>query len=223
MVFTSAMERPIGTAGAVSTESSVADILRRRILTGQLVVGDHLRQSDIAVELGVSTTPVREALRSLAAEGLVQIDTNRGALIRKLSRAELIELLELQLVVEKVTLVAALPLMTSEILIDAQALHGQMIDSSDPTEWALLNRDFHLLLSRASGRVRTLRVLREVINVTTLQLRQDISDWVGRRGAGECEHADLLEAIRAQDESRVVQILTDHLQVSIDHLREQDW
>jgi DNA-binding GntR family transcriptional regulator len=222
MVFTSAMERPSGILGAVSTESSVADVLRRRILTGQLVVGDHLRQSDIAVELGVSTTPVREALRTLVAEGLVQIDTNKGAIIRRLTRAELVELLELQLVVEKVTLAAALPHIDLDMLAGARELHERMLGTSDPTEWALLNRDFHLLLSQPSGRTRTLRVLREVINVTTLQLRQDISAWDGRKQAGEFEHAELLEAVTAKDESRVMELLTSHLEVSIEHLREQE-
>lgn len=66
------------TAPARTTQSWVADELRARIVVGTIPVGSRLRQVDVATEFKVSTTPVREAFRTLATEGLVQIDEHRG-------------------------------------------------------------------------------------------------------------------------------------------------
>ncbi len=206
--------------GNVSAESSVADYLRRQILTGELSMGDKLRQSDIALELGVSTTPVREAFRSLAAEGLVEIDTHRGAMIRKLAASELIEVLELQLVLEQEALRHAVPHMTEAALEQAEALHLEMTRTDDPTDWSLLNRDFHLALSGASGRKRTLRILRELFNVGTVQLREDIQNWDGRRAAGEADHANILAAVRAGDIDEINRQIQNHIGAAVEHLEE---
>lgn len=205
---------------AVSAEGSVAEILRRRILSGQLGVGDRLRQTDIAQELGVSTTPVREALRTLTAEGLLEIDTNRGAIIRKLGHDELIEVLELQLLVERASLQVSIPRTGDDILAQAKLLHERMLASSDGVEWALLNRDFHLTLASAGGRIRTQRMLRELLNVSTIQLRQDIEDWSGRREEGEADHARFLEVAREGDVDAALDLIDAHTGAAIRHRRE---
>ncbi|MFB2580308.1 GntR family transcriptional regulator [Herbiconiux sp. P15] len=206
--------------GVVSAEGSVAEILRRRILSGRLGVGARLRQTDIAQELGVSTTPVREALRSLTAEGLLEIDTNRGAVIRKLSDDELVEVLELQVLIETASLRTSVPLMTEAALTQAEFLHRRMIDSVDGVEWALLNRDFHLTLAAPSGRARTQRALRELLNVSTIQLRQDIEDWEGRRSQGERDHARFIEIARAGDVEAAVELIEAHTGAAIRHRLE---
>ncbi len=204
----------------VSAESSVAEILRRRILSGRLGVGARLRQADIAQELGVSTTPVREALRSLTAEGLLEIDTNRGAVIRKLSDDELIEVLELQVLIESASLRSSIPAMTEAALEQAAFLHQRMLDSEDAVEWALLNRDFHLTLAIPSGRARTLRSLRELLNVSTIQLRQDIEDWEGRRAQGERDHARFIEIARRGDTEAAIELIESHTGAAIRHRQE---
>jgi DNA-binding GntR family transcriptional regulator len=206
--------------GNVSAESSVADYLRRQILTGELSTGDKLRQSDIAAELGVSTTPVREAFRSLTAEGLVEIDTHRGAMIRKLRDSELIEVLELQLVVEKEALRHSVPQMETQSLEVAESLHRKMLLTNDPTDWSLLNRDFHLALSAPSERTRTLRILRELFNVGTVQLREDIQNWDGRKAAGEADHGRILAAARAGNLDELSLLIDNHVGAAIEHLRE---
>lgn len=227
MVFTDAPMTMSATAplnpetlGAVSAEGSVAEILRRRILSGRLGVGARLRQTDIAQELGVSTTPVREALRSLTAEGLLEIDTNRGAVIRKLSDDELIEVLELQVLIESASLRSSVPVMTEAALNQAAFLHQRMLDSDDGTEWALLNRDFHLTLAAPSGRTRTQRALRELLNVSTIQLRQDIEDWEGRRAQGERDHARFIEVARSGDVEAAVILIEAHTGAAIQHRLE---
>ena len=76
------------TAPARTTQSWVADELRARIIVGTIPVGARLRQVDVATEFKVSTTPVREAFRALATEGLVQIDEHRGVVVRRLTQEQ---------------------------------------------------------------------------------------------------------------------------------------
>lgn len=204
---------------AVSTENSVADVLRRRILRGELEVGAHLRQSEIAHDLGVSTTPVREALRSLTAEGLVAIDTNRGAVIRRLSDEELVEILELQLIVEVSAARASVPRMDPLTIERSELIHEEMKRTADATEWALLNREFHLTLTAPAGRPRTHRLLRELLSVSTIQLREDIEGWAGRRAQGEADHARFLELAREGNVADTLALIEAHTGAAIAHRR----
>jgi DNA-binding GntR family transcriptional regulator len=222
MVFTGMAfdnNTPASPLGAISAEHSVADVLRRRILRGELEVGAHLRQSEIAKDLGVSTTPVREALRSLTAEGLVAIDTNRGAVIRKLSDEELVEILELQLIVEASAARSAIPRMDARTLERASSIHEEMRQTTDATEWALLNREFHLTLTAPAGKPRTHRLLRELLSVSTIQLREDIDGWEGRRAQGELDHARFIELARAGEVDRTVALIEAHTGAAIAHRR----
>jgi DNA-binding GntR family transcriptional regulator len=82
------------------TSTEVTDVIRMAILDGRLSPGDRLKEEEIAVDLGISRTPVREALLILQAEGLVVAELNRGASVRTYSREELAELYEIRAVLE---------------------------------------------------------------------------------------------------------------------------
>lgn len=203
-----------------STEAWVADTLRRQILARELLPGMKLRQADLAEEFGVSTTPVREALRTLVAEGLVAIDTHRGAHIRALGADELVEVLELQMTIELSVAPHALAQMTDDVLDKAVALHAAMTGGASPTDFSLLNRDFHTTLASASGRTRSVRWLRELFNVGMIQLHDDIAGWEGRRARGEADHAAMIDAARARDVDRYQQLVREHVVAAVDHLRD---
>ncbi len=205
--------------GPVSVESSVADVLRRRILSGELSAGSRLRQTEIATELGVSTTPVREALRSLTAEGLVEIDPHRGAIVRKLSHEELAEAFELILTIVQITFPAAVLRLRPEVIAEAEEIHERMLRSSDANEWTLLNRDFHLALSAPCERRRMLGILREMLNVSTIQLRIDLEEWEGRRAEAETDHARFIEVARDGDPEVAREIVLAHTGPALDRQR----
>src|SRR5262245_65995160 len=75
----------------------VAEVIRQRILSGQLKGGQPIRQEHLAAEMGVSRIPLREALKQLAAEGFVTLDSHKGAVVAELSVDEVEELLHLRL------------------------------------------------------------------------------------------------------------------------------
>lgn len=85
-----------------------------------------------------------------------------------------------------------------------------------------MNYDFHMLLSRPSERWRSLSILRGLVNSATIQIREDIASWEGRRAIGEADHAQMLEAARDRDVDRMFAILhQQHTLPSIEHVRAQ--
>lgn len=209
----------LGLTAALSTEGWIADQLRRRILNRDVVPGDKLQQADIAREFNVSTTPVREALRTLSAEGLVAIDTNKGARIRQLQADELIEVLELQMLVEIAAAPAAAARIDDEALEHAASLHQAIADSDSPTDFSLLNRDFHCALVIPSGRSRSVKMLHQLFNIGMIQLREDIESWPGRRTQGVADHQEMLDAMRARDAESYQRAVRRHVEAAIGHLR----
>ena len=134
--------------------TSVVDLayaaIRERILAGTLARGARVHQEDLAVELGVSRTPVREALRRLAAEGLVEMHTNRGARVADLDRAGMREAYEARLVIEPgAARVAAQRRPAAPLARMRDALARQRRVGGVHAAFEA-NRDFHLALVAAS-------------------------------------------------------------------------
>jgi DNA-binding GntR family transcriptional regulator len=197
------------------------EILRERILAGELPSGAHLRQMDLSAELGVSTTPVREAFRALAAEGLLQIDTHRGTLVRQLTLPEQLEIYQLQLLLERDNLNYAVARMTPQALERATRAQSDMRTTREAVRWALLNRDFHLALAEPAGRPRVLQLLTDLLNVTAIQVRGDIEHWTGRREAALTEHDNLLAAVRRGATDVAQRILDRHTRAPMRNLEAQ--
>jgi DNA-binding GntR family transcriptional regulator len=197
----------------------VVDVLRDRIMSGEVPVGGRLRQVEISAELGVSTTPVREAFRSLAADGLVQIDEHRGVVVRKLSIAECIEMQELIAVVEGDNLRHAVPLMDRATIDRAVEISDEMSRTHAASRRILLNRDFHLVLAAASGRHRAIALLRELLNLSALHVRDDTDRIPGRRPQVQLEHEALISAAREGNGELAAQVAQDHCQPMLALLR----
>jgi DNA-binding GntR family transcriptional regulator len=193
-----------------TTQSWVTQVLRERIITGVVPPGAHLRQVDIAGDLGVSTTPVREAFRSLATEGLVQIDEHRGVVVRKLTLAECIEMQELIILVEADNLLYAVPNMDSKTLAEAESLCRRMDRAGN--RYGLLNCEFHLAMARPSGRQRSLSLLGELLTLSALHVPTDSNRIAGRRKQAQAEHYAMVAAARAGDAAQAADILRHHCQ-----------
>ena len=201
-----------------TTQIWVTDVLRDRIMSGAAPVGTRLRQVDISAELGVSTTPVREAFRALAAEGLVRIDAHRGAVVHALTPAECIEVLELLDVIEADNLRHAVAAMTPDALAAAEAIQARM-RRARPERWILLNRDFHLALGAPSGRRRALALLRDLLNLSALHIRDEIENMPGRMAEALAEHEELLAACRRGDGEEAAAIIHRHTLAPLNNLR----
>ncbi len=132
--------------------------IRERITTGALVRGARVHQEDLAEELGVSRTPVREALRRLAAEGLVEMRTNRGARVADVRRGDMRPAYEARLVVEPgAARLAAARALPEPLARMRRALAAQRRAIPNVARSFDANREFHIALVAAAGNEFLLR------------------------------------------------------------------
>ena len=196
-----------------SVVDQVYGVIRERILTGALPRGARVHQEDVAADLGVSRTPVREALRRLAAEGLIEMRTNRGARVTDLEPDDMRQPYEARLVVEP----GAARLAAQNELVEARARMRRALDAQrraipDAVRTFAANRGFHIALAEASG------------NAFLLQFVEHL--WVARIGEAiyerqaespeqmsldADEHEQILDAIEAGDGRRAESLTRRHI------------
>ncbi|TYB61868.1 GntR family transcriptional regulator [Nonomuraea sp. PA05] len=201
---------------ARTAHAFVYETLRRAILGGDLPLGYRLVQADIAAQLKVSITPVREALRDLAGEGLIRIDAHKGAMLREPDLAEVREIYELRRMLEPVSIRKAVERITDEEIDRADRLRELMEAELDRGEWVELNRQFHAVFSDAAGSPRLRAILKG--------LRDGAAVYVGlslrgqertRRDEADRDHRDLVTAFRRRHAEEAVKIVLRHLDATM--------
>jgi len=196
-----------------SASSYISEILRRAIFSGSLVGGARLRQEEIARQLGVSSIPVREALRQLQAEGLVEIIPRRGAVVTDLDVSEIREIYEMRSFLETGALKLAFDDIDVTIIERAKFCLDEMEITDDDIKWCQLNEEFHDLLYRISGRKMLLGFLK---NLRSRVNRYVITYLRAMRKESEQEHRRILKAISEHDKERALRELEDHLANAVD-------
>lgn len=194
--------------------------LREAIVDGQMSGGTRIIQSEIAAQLEVSVTPVREALRDLAAEGLVVFDPHRGALVRSLDLEEVKEVYELRMVLEPLLVRRSLEKISSGQIARADELRTAMEATDSITEWAELNRQFHAALANPGESSKLSSII--------AGLRDSASAFVGislranpeRLAQSNDEHARLVELYRRRDAEGVVSLTLEHLRTTLITIEE---
>ncbi len=137
-----------------------ADAIRESILAGRIPAGARIAELDLARQLSVSRTPIREALSRLAAEGLVELSPNRGARVSSWTPEELREIFEVRLRLEPYAVRQAVPLLSEADLAELGELAQSMLAVGRPgrdqavAEIVELNRRFHGLLIARGGQPR---------------------------------------------------------------------
>ena len=153
--------------------TQVYDELRARIMRGELKPGAALKERDLCAQLDVSRTPVREALRQLSAEGLVEVRPHRSIVVASFDPAEVEEVFELGVMLESFIAGLAAEKATDDdrrqlrAIVDAMAVAAA--DSADVRlRYAALDRDFHEALAAAARSPRVAAVLRQTVNFRLL-------------------------------------------------------
>ena len=185
------------------------------ILNGQLPGGTRLVQSDLAAQLEVSTTPVREALRDLASEGLIRIDPHHGGVVAELDEDDLREVYQIRQRIEPFALEVAMPFLTEEILDRAQELHDEMSAAPHSAAWVQLNRDFHMTIYEASNQNRLVSMVRSLQDASVMAVSARIQRLPTVREVANREHGELIEALRARDIVTAKSVIMHHVTLSI--------
>jgi len=233
------MTPPPNLPSDVSTEyrtlqDIVTDRLRDLILGGHLGPGDRLQHDDLARQFGVSRMPVREALRVLQSEGLVELRPHRGAVVVDLWPKDVAEIFEIRAMLEARAAELAAPHLTDETLaqmgafLEEMGRIGQQVaaphganghEPQDEGRWLGLNTQFHTIIYPASGWPHLCSLIEAQRNVVQPYLRLAAAH-LGRTETAHAEHVAILEAAKARDGARLAALTVTHMRRTASELVE---
>ena len=215
-----------GTGNTLAT--SVYDRMREDILTGNLPAGDKLRADFLRARYGVGTSPMREALNRLSADGLVVHEDQRGFRVSSVSTAELEELLKTRCWLEEIALRQSIAngdaAWEEAIVLSFHRLSRQPRSASDASyafnpEWEKLHHEFHGNLIAACGS-RWLAGYCDQLNDQTLRYRQIAAQADDPRRNEVDEHREIMEATIARDDALAVALLIRHFEDTNELIRK---
>jgi DNA-binding GntR family transcriptional regulator len=188
----------------------LSERLRREILSGKLKAGQALVQEDLADRYSVSRIPVREALRQLEAEGLVQYLPRRGAVVAAASAAEVSEMFDIRVALECRALALAVPNMSEADFEAARTVLDAYGHEPNPARWGEINWRFHWTLYAPCERPKLLALIEQNYGNVGRFLRTQVSAATGRDKPHR-EHYEILQACVEQNATRAVKILERHI------------
>jgi DNA-binding GntR family transcriptional regulator len=192
--------------------ASITNTLRGAILSGQLAPGEALGQEALAQRFGVSRIPVRESLKQLEAEGLVEARPHRGAVVARLTVEELDELYGIVWALELLAARTGVPRMTDEQIATMGALLERLGTTREPHEWYATSVQFHMQMVAASGLERVIRIVGECRRnigryvIDPALFRSRAATWLARNRAlyEACRRRDADAAVAALEVMRTV-------------------
>jgi DNA-binding GntR family transcriptional regulator len=202
--------------------STVGDALRTLITEGSLAPGSRLNERALCDRLGVSRTPLREAFRVLASEGLIELTPNRGAQVVALSDDDVRDAFELMGALEALGGELACSRITPEETAQVKALTFQMLACRarrDLPSYYRLNREIHDRINAAArNRALSQTYARQNLRIQNLRFRSNFDEDKWARAAQE--HEAMVDALEARDGERLARILREHLRAKCEAVLE---
>jgi DNA-binding GntR family transcriptional regulator len=202
------MSRPVLTAQ--TTSDLIAAELRQQILRGQIKPGFALRQEVLAKRFAVSRIPVREALRALERDGLVEVHPNRGAYVVELSADQIVEITDLRILIEGDLIARSVPQMSDLDIRQIVSAARVAAEASSTPNWNETDRRFHEIMYLPAGRPQQLAL--------ALGLRRSVERyWAlygqlsARRAEWLRDHEGLVAACRDRDAKRAKREVIEHI------------
>jgi DNA-binding GntR family transcriptional regulator len=200
----------------------IAERLRAEILEGDLRPGEWLRQEALSRRHGVSQTPIREALKQLAAEGLVEDVPYRGVRVVNLLRGDVEDLYACRALIESRAARFAAANITDDEIDELEELYLQMVRCPVPeglNEYRELNRNFHAVIIAASRRSFLVRNLAQLWSAFPTMLWSNLPPVAevsapGRDEPDTAEHGEILAAFRQRDPERAARAVRHHIEAA---------
>lgn len=189
------------------------DRLRDLIVQGQLAPGVRLNERLLTAQLGVSRTPLREAFKVLATEGLVELLPNRGAIVSAIDAVRLAETLAVMGALEALAGEFACVTASDGQINEIRLLHQEMLANharGDLAGYFKFNQAIHLKIVKYSGNTVLYNTYRQ-LNVNVRRARYTANLSQERWDAAVREHGEILKALAARDVVRIKALLADHL------------
>jgi DNA-binding GntR family transcriptional regulator len=208
-----ALESPAAAQRPLSPRAlyqDVAERLRQQIFTRQLEPGSWIDELKLCAEFGISRTPLREALKVLAVEGLVTMKVRRGAYVTEMSRIDVAQVYHLMALLECDAVGEVARHATDAQLAELKALHERLEKHSRQRDaFFATNEQFHLrLLEMAGNRWRT-QIVTDLRKVMKLNRHHSLFKQ-GRLADSLAEHRALMQALETRDAHRATQLMQAH-------------
>ena len=194
----------------------ITAILRKAIYSGEYQSGQELSLTDVAEQLGVSRTPVREAFQALASEGLITLRMNRGAIVNPIDQQFIRDVFEVRiLLVGAAAARAARRGADVSALLERSRAMDSRLDPLDQAEYEKLNQDIHMALWTAAGNARLKAYLLELWNGPSIGRARSAADHYRKSTR---EHIAILEAVRDGDAPLARERMEGHIRRSMDNI-----
>jgi DNA-binding GntR family transcriptional regulator len=200
--------------GKKNTWVGVCDFLKDQIITGSLSPGEKINEREIADQVKVSRTPVREALRKLEYEGYVTTFPKKGVFVKKYSPEELDVIHKMLIRLESLAMEMAVPNITEEDLTNLQKMNNQMkslASRKDYKKYFAINMEFHLLFPRLAGSTELLDVISQ-LRKSTFRFYYAQITAVHNSEKNIEDHQDLIDALREKSKKNPLKILETHIE-----------
>jgi DNA-binding GntR family transcriptional regulator len=192
----------------------VASTLRAEIVAGKLPPGTPLRLIPLAKRLGVSTTPVREALAMLERQGLLSSELHRGFRVADISSREVWDLYSLHAFISELLIERATRRLSEEDIDELDRVEDQMHaadEAGDVAAAADRNHEFHRRINLAAGSPLLVRFLSETTPFVTRRLNPVVPGWEEQRVGG---HRAIIDALRCHDAPEAARLMGEHIRRS---------
>ena len=203
------------TRASENLSARVYQQIKRLILSNEIMPGQKLNHQPLSERLGVSRTPVREALTRLVQEGYVSFLPNRGFTCKEIRLQEAEELYELREALEAFAVEKAIENLTDSAvgqLRDKMNFYGRDVENRFSRERLVYDQDVHLAIAQLTGNETLKNMLSHVFERIVLKRRTDGLYDPSRGTTAHQEHLELLDAIERRDTAKAVAVVRSHIQ-----------
>ncbi len=200
----------------------IADMLREMIMTGDLKEGDKINENKLCSSIGVSKTPLREALRVLSVEGLIELVPNRGAFVTQPEFNEIREMFDVMILLEGFCARTACEKMTPEDFSNLEKLHERLehkFEKEDQKGYIQINNQYHSFVQELAGN-RSLNQIIDGLRKRILLYRFQSLNARGRMADSIQEHRELLEVFRRHEHQKAERLMQLHLKKQLTALED---
>ena len=204
---------PITPAPRAALHEQVAHRLRQMLVEGRIPPGAKLNERELSIDLNVSRTPLREAIKMLAAEGLVELLTNRGAIAVELSESDILHTFEVMAGLEAQSGELAAQRITESELTEIRALHFEMLAAytrRDLPTYYRLNAAIHSAINAAAKNAvltSTYKQMNARLQALRFNSNRNEENWISAMN----DHAQMITALEARDSAAMRRVLINHL------------
>lgn len=206
----------------VTLHDAVLNQLRDMIIEGVLPPGARINETQVGASLGVSRTPLREAIKSLASEGLVEIQPARGAIVRRFSEGDIRDILEVLKGLEQMAGRLACARASDAQIAAIGTLHAEMMQlykTKNRLAYFKINQSIHTAIVSASGNM-TLVQLHDQLQARIKRVRFIGNEKPDRWAGAVAEHEEMMAALADRDAEKLSEVLGRHLDKTMDRVRD---